>query len=138
MELRKLLQEFVNTPYEKLLGMASVSLEKLMPIFNSFQNDGNGARAAVVFISCCYAADGKFTDLEYKFLCDLIGNVDKETVTGFINSCTPEIYAMVDQLIDSLDSENKAAMLTLLTCFLAVDETITAQETALIKKLIEA
>ena len=51
-------------------------------------------------------------------------------------SCS-ESREIMDNLIDSLPSEAKAAGLTLALCFCAVDETISREEVAYFKKLMD-
>ena len=68
----KLLQDYVNAPYDVLLAVANDSLAKVMPVFNEIAEDGNGASIVLPFICTALAVDGKFSELEYKFIKDLL------------------------------------------------------------------
>ncbi|MBO5789386.1 MAG: hypothetical protein J6R42_05515 [Clostridia bacterium] len=135
--LKELLQEFVNMDYSELLGIAQSSLSDVLPVFNQIADDGEGIGLVIPFICTSLAVDGKFTELEYKFLCDLIGNIDYATARDAVQSSyNDESINLVDQVIDSCPDDLKATLLTFCTAFLAVDETISREEVAFITKLI--
>ena len=82
-----LMQEYVDKSYEELFEIASKSLEISMEVFNKIAKDGNGAPYVVLFISTTLAMDGKFTELEYKFLNELLGgNVNYENAKANVQS----------------------------------------------------
>ena len=134
----QLLQDFVNAPYDVLLAVANDSLAKVMPVFNEIADDGNGASIVLPFICTALAVDGKFSELEYKFVKDLIG-VDesydyfKEVVQNYY---TAEWVNAVDGLIDSCPDELKNSLLSFCLAFVSVDEKISKEENAFIAKLM--
>ena len=136
MGLNEILQDYVNLSYEELLGVASHAAKTVIPFFNNAVEDGNGAIFTISFIGTCLAADGQLSALEKKFVCDLLG-VDAQTVEGLVASINSEIVRIVDEVFDSIPTDEvKSALLSFCLCFLAVDERISREEVALIQKLI--
>ncbi len=136
MGLNEILQDYVNLSYEELLGVASHAAKTVVPFFNNAVEDGNGAIFTISFIGTCLAADGQLSALEKKFVCDLFG-LDAQTVEGIVASINSEIVRIVDEVFDSIPTDEvKAALLSFCLCFLAVDERISREEVALIQKLI--
>ena len=133
-----LMQEYVNKSYDELLSIANNALGLAMNVFNEIAEDGNGAPYVVPFMSTTLAIDGKFTDLEYKFLNDLLGGgVDYDAAKANVQShYSDDAVEFVDKIIDACPSEMKAVLLTLVTCFAAVDETISVDEKRFILKLM--
>ena len=136
MGLNEILQDYVNLSYEELLGVASHAAKTVIPFFNNAVEDGNGAIFTISFIGTCLASDGQLSALEKKFVCDLFG-ADPETVEGIFASINSEIVRIVDEVFDSIPTDEvKSALLSFCLCFLAVDERISREEVALIQKLI--
>ena len=133
-----LMQEYVDKSYEELFEIASKSLEISMEVFNKIAKDGNGAPYVVLFISTTLAMDGKFTELEYKFLNDLLGGgVNYESAKANVQShYSDEAFDLADKIIDSCPDDFKSILLMLVTCFAAVDKTITVDEARYIAKLM--
>ena len=138
MELKKLLQDFVNEPYENLLGMARSAFAELKPVFDQASQDGNGSNLLIGLFATSLAVDGKLTELEYKFVNDLFGNISYEDVKSLVEMhYKAEMVDLMNNLVDSCGVELKSKLLTLCCCFLAVDETISRDEIAFILKLCE-
>lgn len=134
----QLMQRYVNAPYEVLLAVANDSLNKVMPIFNSIADDGKGAGIVLPFICLSIAADGKFSELEYKFISELLGI--NQTYDYFKNAIQ-QYYSdrwieAIDKLIDSCHDEIKEALISLCLAIVAVDEKISREENAFIAKLL--
>lgn len=133
-----LLQEYVNKPYDELLQIASSALATVMPAFDAAADDGNGAKFVVPFMSTMMAVDGKFSELEYNFLNDLLGGgVNYESAKANVAAhYNADALEWVDNLIDSIGEKGKTILLMLVLCFAAVDETISREENAYIAKLM--
>lgn len=133
-----LMQEYVDKSYDELFDIANQSLSIAMDVFNKIAKDGNGAPYVVLFISTVLAMDGKFTELEYKFLNDLLGGgVDYNSAKANVQShYNDESFDLANQLIDSCPTEFKTVLLMLVTCFAAVDKTISVEEARYIAKLL--
>lgn len=138
MKLKEILQDFVNESYESLLGMAKLALAELTPVFADLADGGNGAKFVVPFFATSLAVDGKFTEKEYRFVCDLFGDISYEEMKSLVEMhYNAEVIEMVDGLADSCPVKLKSKLITLCCCFLAVDETISREEVAFINKLCE-
>ena len=137
-QFNALMQEYVNKSYNELYEIANHALAGAMNVFNQAAKDGNGAPYVVLFISTVLAIDGKFTELEYKFLNDLLGGgVDYNAAKANVQShYSDEAVELADKLIDSCNTEVKSTLLMLVTCFAAVDQTITVEEARYIAKLM--
>lgn len=133
-----LMQEYVDKSYEELFQIADKSLAVAIDVFNKAAKDGNGAPYVVLFISTVLAMDGKFTELEYKFLNELLGGgVDYEAAKANVQShYNEDAFELADKLIDSCNDDLKTVLLMLVTCFAAVDKTITVEEARYIAKLM--
>ena len=138
MELNEILQDFVNEPYETLVDMAKAAIVDLTPVFDKVADDGQGAKFIVPFFATSLAVDGKLSDLEYKFVCDIFGDLTYDEVKDLVEAhYSDKMVALVDDLADSCPVELKSKLLTLCCCFLAVDETISRDEVAFVYKLCQ-
>jgi hypothetical protein len=138
-DLNQILQDMVNEDYDSLVNMAQQAISDLLPVFNEIAEDGNGNSAIIALFATALAVDGKLSDLEYKFVCDVIGGdfTYDEVKTLVQGHYSDDMIAAVDGLVDSCPSELKSKLLVLCCTFLAVDETINRDEVAFILKLIE-
>ena len=137
-KLDELLQSYVNKPYEELLGMARSSLSRLVPLFTKVWGDKEGSAFVLQFLCTALAADGQLSQLEYRFLCDVV-NIDSadSAVKLVALACNEASRALVDKVFDSIDNNDvKADMVNLFLCCVSVDETITKDETALFLRLL--
>lgn len=134
----QLLKDYVNTSYNDLLRIAENSMLKIMPAFNSIAKDGNGASLILPFICTALASDGKFTELEYKFVKQLINsNLSYDQFKNVVQQYySAEWLEAIDKLYDALPTNLKGDLLSFCLCFVAVDETITREENAFIAKLL--
>lgn len=139
MTLHEILQDFVNEPYENLVAMAKEAILELGPIFKDISKDGNGSQALVAFMATSLAVDGKLSELEYKFVCDILGDFTYDEVKALAAMhYSDEMVAALDELADSCPTELKSKLVLFCCCFLAVDETISREEVAFVKRLCEA
>ena len=134
----EMLKKYVNASYSTLLSTANKSLSIIMPVFNEVAKDGNGAGLVLPFICTAIASDGKFSELEYRFIKDVTGvnksyNEFKQIIQEYY---TDEWIEAVDNLIDNCPDEMKIYLVSFCLAFVAVDETITREENAYIAKLL--
>lgn len=131
----ELMQKMVNEDYDTLVKFAQASLVRVMPQCKAVDKEHDGMFMAVSLILTAIAADGVLTGLEKRFLADALG-MDKDTVQKFIALYDSRMDELVDKFADSLSTEGKADVMMLVTCVAAVDEKISKDETAFIKKLM--
>lgn len=134
----QLMQKYVNAPYSVLLSVARESVNTAMPVFSKVAKDGNGASILLPFLCVVVAVDGKFSELEYRFIKDVTG-ID-ETYEGFKNFVqqfySDEWVETIDKMVDACPDEIRTSLLSFAIALAAVDETISRVETAFIAKLI--
>ena len=133
-----LLQKIVNLSYEELLRFAETALVRVMPFFNSVAKDGKGGTFALPFICTALAADGSFTELEHRFVNELLGtsysyDQFKAVVQDYY---TDEWFDAVDGLTDTCPDDLKSDLVLFCLTFVAVDERISKEENAFIAKLM--
>lgn len=136
----ELLQRYVNQSYDELLGLAKYSLSKVSDELTSiFGGSEEAAKALMVVTAACYGSDSRLTTLEYNFLKELLGSdMDYDSMKGMIEALGgSDAMDLTDQLVDSLSSDGKAALVSFCICLLAVDETISRDEVAFIAQLME-
>ncbi len=131
----ELLQDYVNMDYQQLLAIAQKSLVNVMPVCQAVDPDNKGVLAATAIILSAIGADGVLTGLEKKFLADAIG-LDDASIQKFIGMYDSRMVELADKLADASNAEVKANILALVICVAAVDEKISREETALIKRIL--
>lgn len=136
MSLYDTLQNLVNKDYDELLGFAKIALGKLLPACQAVDKENNGVLMATSIILSAIGADGKLSAIEKKFLHDLLDLTDDQIDT-YIGMYDSRMAELTDQFADALTPELKANVIMLVASVAACDETISADETAFIKKLLE-
>lgn len=130
-----LMQKYVNSDYETLVKLAQAALVDVLPACKAVDKENDGLFMATSIILAAIGADGVLTGLEKKLLQDALGQ-DDATVHKFITLYDSRMADLVDHFADSSNDDVKAATLMLVTAVAAVDEKISHQETALIKKIM--
>ena len=130
-----LMQEIVNMDYPELLKMARTSMEQLLPVFKAVDEKNDGVFAAIAVILAAVGADRKLTPLEKSFVCDLL-HLEPDKVSNMIKMYNGEEEEVADKIADALDTEHKAAFISLIAAIAASDESIKADEIKFIKKLL--
>lgn len=131
----ELMQKYVNSDYETLVHLAQQALVNLLPICKKVDTDNDGLFMATSIILSAIAADGVLTGLEKKMLKDALGQ-DDATIQKFISMYDSRMVELTDHFADNMSIDTKADVLMLVTAVAAVDEKISKEETAFIKKLM--
>ena len=136
--LNELLQDYVNLSYDDLLQIANRNFNKIAPFFARLSDDGNPAKYIVPIVGAALAVDGKLSQLEYKFINDLLGGgLSYDAVLQLANNnYNTSSMEYTDKVVDALNGEERTALLALCLCIMAVDETISREEVSFIKRLI--
>ena len=132
----ELMQKYVNSDYETLVDLAQKALVNLLPACKIVDEDNDGLFMATSIILAAMGADGVLTGLEKKMLADALGQ-DEATIQKFISLYDNRMAELVDHFADNTTTDIKADVMMLVTCVAAVDEKISREETALIKKILE-
>lgn len=132
----EILQNYVNLDYDSLVNIAKQSANNLLPVCALVDKDNKGVMLLSCVILAGIGADGKLSAKEYQFLSDVLG-LNDETIDGFIKMYDAQMVDVVDNFADNLNVSTKADTVTLLTAVAACDETISREETALLRKILE-
>lgn len=135
-DFSSLLQEFVNKDYAELLDLAKQAVVRVLPVCKAVDEANNGIAALTGILLSAIAADGKLTRLEAQFLGDITG-LDAAGVDKLTDMYTGKMVEMTDLLADKFSQEIKADIMILVTCLAACDETISREETAFLRKILE-
>ena len=132
----ELMQKYVNTDYDVLVDLAKEAVRRLMPYCQKVDTQYNGNYMLASLLLTAIGADGKLTQLESKMLQDVMG-LDKDDVQKLIGMYDSRMPELANYFADNMSDDTKADAIMLITVFAAVDEKISKEETALIRKLFE-
>ena len=132
----ELMQKYVNTDYPVLVDLAKEAVNRLMPACKSVDPEHNGCFMLASILLSAIGADEVLTALEKKMLCDVMG-LDDSGVQKLISMYDSKMPGLVDHFVDNMGEDLKADTIMLITVFAAVDEKISREETAFIRKLFE-
>ena len=131
----ELMQKYVNTDYPVLVDLAKEAVVRVMPYCKMVDTQYNGNYMLASLILSAIGADGKLTGLESKMLSDVMG-LNADEINKLISMYDSRMADLVDHFADNMSVDTKADTLMLVTVFAAVDEKISKEETAFIKKLM--
>lgn len=136
--LNELLQDYVNLSYNQLLNIANDSFAKIAPFFSKLSPDGNCAQYLIPILGAALAVDGKLSQLEYRFMNDFLGGgMEYDDILQLAqDNYNENAMTYTDRVVDALSGDERTALLCLCLCIMAVDETISREEVAFIKRLI--
>ena len=135
----EIMQDYVNLPYPNLLSIANESLGNLVDaLSDNDADDDMKAKVVMMLTAASFGVDGRLSKLEHRFICDILEQEnDYEEFSEFVMSLgDSESRDIIDELLDTCP-DMKSHALAFCLCLLAVDETITREEVAFIKKLID-
>lgn len=131
----EMMQKLVNSDYETLVSIAQEALVGVLPACKEVDPDNDGITMATSIILSAIAADGVLSGLEQKFLADALG-LSQPAIKQLIGLYDSRMAELVDVFADHSSPRVKAEILALVSAVAAVDEKISHQETAFIKKLM--
>lgn len=132
----ELMQKYVNTDYPVLLDLAKEAIRRLTPVCKQVDPQHNGYYMLSSIILSAIGRDGVLTTLEKKLLMESTG-ISEAEVSKFLAMYNPQMPDLVNHFCDNMGDDIKADAIMLVTIFAAVDEKISKEETAFIKKLFE-
>lgn len=132
----ELMQKYVNTDYPVLLDLAREAIRRLTPACKQVDPEHNGYYMLASIILSAVGRDGVLSGLEKKLLMESTGITDTE-VSKLLKMYDPQMPDLVNHFCDNMGDDLKADTIMLVTIFCAVDEKISKEETAFIKKLFE-
>lgn len=134
----EILQNYVNQSYDSLVRIAKKAYNDAWPVLNRYSKSGDSSDLIVAIFSSTIAIDGKFSELEYDFMKDVLeisySYSDLKSVVSQYTS--PEWLKTIDTIVDSFDRTTKSNIVTLCVCIASVDTTITRAENEFIQRLL--
>lgn len=131
----ELMQKYVNEDYSTLVSLAKQALNELLPVCKKVDADHDGFFMVTSIVLSAIAADGYLTALEKKMLKDVLGLSD-DSIQKMISLYDSRMVELVDKFADGINDDVKAHVMILVTAVAAVDEKISKEETAFIRKLL--
>lgn len=130
----ELMQKYVNTDYPVLLDLAKEAINRVLPACKAVDSEHNGYFMLTSILLSAIGADGVLTALEKKLLVEA-ADIAEEQISKLIGMYDSRMPDLVNHFCDNMGDDLKADTIMLVTIFAAVDEKISKEETALIRKL---
>ena len=131
--LNELMQSIVDLEYPQLLARAKTSLTDACNIFTRFSGEAQAGKYVFSFLATAIAVDGKFSELEQRFIRDLFGDDDLQR---FMEKADETGADAIDQIVDSLSAEDKMSLCLFAAYIIAVDGRVHINEYDYLKKLV--
>lgn len=135
-DFENLMQKYVNTDYDVLRDLAKEAVNHLLPACKKVDPDHDGYYMLSSIVLSAIGGDGVLTALEKKLLAEVLGLSDEE-IQKFLQMYDPQMVELTNYFCDNMGEDTKADAIMLVTIFAAVDEKISKEETAFIKRLFE-
>ncbi|MBE6761217.1 MAG: hypothetical protein E7551_02920 [Ruminococcaceae bacterium] len=132
----ELMQKYVNTDYSVLLSLAKEAVSRLIGPCRTVDPQYNGNYMLCSLVLSAIGADGVLTALEKKLLGDVLG-LDEQGIQKMLSMYNSGMPDLANHFADNMGEDTKADAIMLITIFAAVDEKISREETAFIRKLFQ-
>ena len=130
----QMMQDFVNKDYDELVAFGKQAFVNVYPVCKAADKETDGFILMTSILLSAIGADGTLTGLEKQWLRDVM-NLNDEQIDNLIKMYDPKMVDLVDTLFDASPANFKADLMILVLSILAVDEKISKEETAFVKKL---
>ncbi len=136
-QFRDLMQKYVNLEYNDLLAIGKRALGEAYPALKNLLPDQKDSVVYVVLTILLGAvgADGTLSVKERQFMKDLLDLTD-DAIDNFIKLYTGKEEETVRSIVKLVDADTKINVITIVTCIVACDETITADELSFVESLL--
>lgn len=132
----ELMQKYVNTDYSVLMPLAKEAVSRLIEPCRAVDPQYNGNYMLCSLVLSAIGADGVLTALEKKLLGDVLG-LDEQGIQKMISMYNSQMPDLANHFADNMGEDAKADVIMLITVFAAIDEKISREETAFIRKLFQ-
>lgn len=133
-DFNEMMQNFVNKDYDELVNFGKIALGKILPVLKAVDEENEGMFALTSVVLSAIGADGTLTVLERKWMRDVLGLTD-DAIDNLITLYTSKTEDLTDALFDNGPTEFKGDLMMFVLSILSVDEKISKEETAFVKKL---
>ena len=127
-------RELMNKGFEEKLQVAKGALDGSLHVLKRLYPNEWGRVLFCLFASAI-AADGTLSEAEERFIGALL-DLPTHSVKMIAAGYTAATDDFVDQLVDYLPDEEREALILLVACVAACDETMTRKESAFVERLI--
>ncbi|MBQ6626187.1 MAG: hypothetical protein IIX27_02730 [Ruminococcus sp.] len=136
-QFRDLMQKYVNLEYNELLAIGKKALGEAYPVLKNLLPDQKDSAVYVVLTILLGAvgADGTLSAKERQFMKDLL-DLDDAAIDNFIKLYTGKEEETVRSIVKLVDGDTKINVITIVTCIVACDETITVDELSFVESLL--
>ena len=132
----EMMQKYVDADYETLVAIAKDSIVELLPTCKKVDTEHEGMFMLTSIVLSAIGADGVLIAKEKQFLRDVLGLSD-EQISTFIKMYSSKMVDLVDKFADDLSQDIKIQTISLVLSVASVDEKISREETAFIRKLLD-
>ena len=133
---KEILQRYVDLDYDELLFIGKKALTNLMPACVKADPENRGELMIMSIILAAVGADGKLSQKERRFVCDLL-DIDADAFNKYSEAFSCKMRDITDLFADSLSPAIKGDTVTLVVCVVACDERISREETEFIRKIMK-
>lgn len=139
---QKMLQTFVDLPYDELLEIAKRQIPVITNAVNRLPSENKNMNAPLVLSSAifaCIGIDGRLSDRELRFFNDFLGTsyTSDELVALVATVRGDACLAILYSVSKGFTTDERAALVKLCLSFLSVDGSLERDEIAFIKSLME-
>lgn len=132
------LRETSAMDHDELVAYAKKAAAHLADSFRSEQFADHQANSIVLAIVCCtFDADREFNDNEKQFFKDVFGFDGLNALLG-VKSLGSKIYRRFVPSLAGMDDKTKEKMCTLVSAAAAIDGTVSGDEIAFLREIIDA
>ena len=132
----ELMQKYVNTDYNTLVGLAREAVHRLSPHCALVDPDHGGNFMLASLVLSAIGADRVLTELEKRMLKDVLG-LDNAGVQQLIGMYNDQMEYLVNHFADNMGETIKSDVIILISSFAAVDERICKEETDFLRKVFD-
>lgn len=130
----ELMQELVSRGHSALLETAKEAMAALSPTLQRLYPNEYGKVFYCIF-SSVLAADGDLTTAEQAFIAELLG-LPPRSIHMLMAGYTEASADFVDTLVDYLPERERQALILLVACVAACDESVSRTESAFLERLM--
>ena len=139
--LQDLMRKYADKDYVELLFIGKQAFADAQPALEEFAQrigDVTAQQVGLLIAGTCLAVDGQLSPLEYRFVSDLFGGVDRDCLLSIARNCNDaRSGSIVYTLCSTCAEPYRTALLTFCLVLLSVDERATREENGFLQKLLE-
>ena len=141
MTFDEMMQGLVNLSTKEKINLAITSYMELLPVLKQYDPDTKGAALACAIIGTAAAADGQLSNDEAAFIGGLFSamniNMSDNEIFAFVKvHANKSAYDVVKALSNSMNTEQRSHLITLVAAICAMDDKISREECAYICDLL--